>query len=76
MNKFIHSQQSLENHTRFQTKIGKVYTQGGVYLFSDRKGPKTPPVGAANTYKAYMREHPPTRVYTVYPTRIFVFVQK
>ena len=26
MNKFIHSQQSLENHTRFQTKIGKVYT--------------------------------------------------
>ena len=26
MNTFIHSRSSLENHTRFQTKMGKVYT--------------------------------------------------
>ena len=24
---FIHSRSSLENHTRFQTKMGKVYTR-------------------------------------------------
>ena len=27
MNKFTYSRSSLENHTRFQTKIGKVYTR-------------------------------------------------
>ena len=43
INTFIHSRSSLVNHTRFQTKIGKVFTQGGVYLFSDRKGPKPYP---------------------------------
>ena len=26
INTFIHSRSSLENHTRFQTKMGKVYT--------------------------------------------------
>ena len=41
INSFIHSRSSLVNHTRFQTKIGKVYTQEGAYPFSDRKGPKT-----------------------------------
>ena len=27
INTFIHSRNSLENHTRFQTKMGKVYTR-------------------------------------------------
>ena len=27
INTFIHSRSSLANHTRFQTKMGKVYTQ-------------------------------------------------
>ena len=27
INTFIHSRSSLENHTRFQTKMGKVYTR-------------------------------------------------
>ena len=53
MNKFIHYHSSLENHTRFQTKLGKVYT-----LLSGQKGPKSPPVGAAHTYMAYIREYP------------------
>ena len=33
---FIHSRSSLENHTRLQTKMDKVYSR-----FSDQKGPKT-----------------------------------
>ena len=27
INTFIHSRSSLKNHTRFQTKMGKVYTR-------------------------------------------------
>ena len=43
---FIHvcSRNSLENHTRFQTKLGK--------MFSYRKGPKPVPF-------PYIREYPP-----------------
>ena len=48
---FIRSRSSLENHTQFQTKMGKVYT-----LFSDQKGLKTPPSGIAHTYMAFIRE--------------------
>ena len=51
INSFIHvrSRSFLENYTRFQTKMGKA--------FSDQKGPKTLPFGA--TYMAYIREYPP-----------------
>ena len=40
------SRSSLENHTRFQTKMGKVYTR-----FLDQNGAKTLPNGAANMLK-------------------------
>ena len=40
----VRSRSSLENHTRFQTKMGKV--------FSDQKGPKPLPF-------PYIREYPP-----------------
>ena len=58
INTFIHSRSSLENHTRFKTKIGEVYTPfqtktaqkpypmgrwGGTYLYSLYKGVSTPP---------------------------------
>ena len=50
---FIHSRSSLEKHTRFQTKMGKVYTRfrpkrrrnptrwGGTYLYGWYKGVTT-----------------------------------
>ena len=47
----VRSRSSLKNHTRFQTKMGKV--------FSDQKGPKTLPLGQLiHTYIAYIREYP------------------
>ena len=52
INTFIHSHSSLENHTQFQTKMGKVYP------FSDQNGTKTLPSGVAHTYIAYIREYP------------------
>ena len=42
---FIRSRGSLENHTRFRTNMGKVYT-----LFQTKKGAKTIAFGAAHTY--------------------------
>ena len=51
---FIHSRNSLENHTRFQIKMGKVYPR-----FKTKNGAKTLPYGAAHTYMAYIRKHPP-----------------
>ena len=45
---FIRSRGSLENHTRFRTNMGKVYT-----LFQTKKGAKTIPFGAAHTYMPY-----------------------
>ena len=54
INMFIHSRSSFENHTRFQTKMGKVYNP-----FSDQNSAKTLPDGAAHTYIAYTREYPP-----------------
>ena len=50
INTFIHSHSTLENHTQFQTKMGKVYT-----CFQT----KTWPDGAAHTYIACIREYPP-----------------
>ena len=46
----MRSGSSLPNYTRFQTKIGKVYT-----------GPKRPQNPTAHTYMAYIREYPPPR---------------
>ena len=51
---FIQQRSSLKNHTRFQTKMGKV-----VYPFSDQTRAKTLPDGAAHSYIAYKREYPP-----------------
>ena len=51
---FIQPRSSLKNHTRFQTKMGKV-----VYPFSDQNRAKTLPDGAADSYIAYEREYPP-----------------
>ena len=39
INTFTHSRSSLKNHTRFQTKMGKVYT-----CFQTKKAPKPHPV--------------------------------
>ena len=50
INTFIHSRSSLENHTRFGQNV---------HPFSDQKGAKTLPDGAAHTYIAYIREYPP-----------------
>ena len=50
----IRSCSSLENHTRFQTKTSKVYTR-----FQSKKAQKILPFGAAHTYMADIREHPP-----------------
>ena len=46
--------QSLENRTRIQTKIGKVYTR-----FQSKTAQKAIPFRAAYTYKANVREYPP-----------------
>ena len=40
INTFINSRSSLENHTRFQTKMGKVYTR-----FQNKKAQKPYPMG-------------------------------
>ena len=40
INTFIHSRSSLENHTRFQTKMGKVYTR-----FHTKTAQKPYPIG-------------------------------
>ena len=45
INTFIHSRKFLQNHTRFQTKMGKVYTHFQT-------------LGEAHTYMAYTREYP------------------
>ena len=54
INTFIRSRSSLENHIRFQTKMGQ-----SVYTFSDQKGPKTIPFRTAYTYMAYIRDPRP-----------------
>ena len=43
--RFIRSRTSLENHTQFQTKIGKVYTR-----FQAKKAQTPYPLGAAHTH--------------------------
>ena len=51
---FIQSRSSLKNHTRFQTKMAKVYTR-----FPDQNGAKTLPDRATHAYIAYIRDSPP-----------------
>ena len=55
INTFIHSRSSLENHTKFQTKMASLYP------FSDQNGENTIPFGAVHTYMAYIREYSPRR---------------
>ena len=50
---FIHSRSSLENHTRFRTKMGKIHTR------FQTKRRKNIPFGAIHTSMAYIREYPP-----------------
>ena len=57
INTFIHSRSSLKNHTRFQTKMDKVYT-----CFQTKNGAKRNPWGRHTAYIGYIREynpHPP-----------------
>ena len=51
---FVHSRSTFENHTRFQTKIGKVYTR-----FQTKMVQNPQPFGAAHTYMVYIGEYPP-----------------
>ena len=50
----MHSRSPLENHTRFLTKMGNVYTP-----FS----PKTRTDGAAHNYMASVGEYPPGKIH-------------
>ena len=55
--KYVHTlRSSLENHIRFKTKIGEVYTG---FRPKRRKNPTQWGDGAAHTYIAYIRESPP-----------------
>ena len=51
INTFTHSRSSLENHTRFQTKLSKVYT-----CLQTNTDLKTFPFAAAHTYMACIGE--------------------
>ena len=61
---FIHSLSSLENHTRFQTKMEKVYTR-----LQTKTAQKPHPRGAAHTCIAYIREFSPGEAGTKRPSR-------
>ena len=52
---FIHSRSSLENHTQFQTKMGKVYTR-----FQNKTAQKPYLMGRHLPIIAYIREYPRT----------------
>ena len=56
INMFIHSHRSLESHTQFQTKMGKVYTR-----FQTRYsvGPKPTPFRVAHTDMVDIKEYSP-----------------
>ena len=49
MNTFIQSRSSLDYCTRFQTKMGQVYTR-----FQTKTAQEPLPYGAAHTYIAYL----------------------
>ena len=49
---FIHCRSSLENHTRFQTKMGKFYTR-----FQTETAQNSIPFGATHACMAYIREY-------------------
>ena len=51
---FVHSRSYPENHTRFQTKMGKLYIR-----LQTKIAQKPLPDGAAHTYMAYIRQYPP-----------------
>ena len=51
---FIHSRSSPENHTRFQTKMGKMNTR-----FQTKTAQRPLHYGAAHTYMAFLGERRP-----------------
>ena len=56
LQRYVHTvRSSLENHTRFQTKMGEVYTR-----FPTKTAQKSYPMGVP-TYIAYIRACPPGR---------------
>ena len=55
INTFIHSRSSLENQTRFQTKMGKVCTP-----FQTKKDKKAYPMG--RHIVAFVGEYPPDKI--------------
>ena len=57
INKFVHSHTSLENHTRFQTKMSKVYTPLRPKRCTGSEN--TTVWGGTYTYMAYIGEYPP-----------------
>ena len=65
---FIHSRSSLENHTQFQTKMGKVYTR-----FQTKTAKKTLPDGEAHTHIAYIREYPQSFWPVIFGYEHFIF---
>ena len=56
INMFIHSHRSLESHTQFQTKMGKVYTR---FQTSYSVGPKPILFRVAHTYIVDIKEYSP-----------------
>ena len=54
---FIHSHRSLESHTQFQIKMGKVYTR---FQTKYSIGPKPIPFGVAHTYIVDIKEYSPS----------------
>ena len=50
INTFIYSRSSLENHTRFQTKMGKVYTRFQTKTVQKPYTMGRPPRGVLNTF--------------------------
>ena len=65
-NTLIHNRSSLVNHTRFQTKMGKIYTR-----FQTKTAQKPHPLGVARTHIAYVREYPSVMFLSCFLTYLF-----
>ena len=65
INTLINSSSSLENHTRFQTKMGKIYIR------FQTKTAQALPDRAAHTYIAYIREYLPGLAFMAFKDRFF-----
>ena len=65
---YIHG--SLENHTRFQTKLGKVYTR---FETKTAQKPHSPFFGVKHIYIAYVRKTPCLKIFFL---NIFIAVKQ